>query len=160
MGYYIVGLDPGSTVGVAILDLDGNLISVNSFRNGLNETLSFATSYGKILLVGTDVSKVPKFVEKFATKIGASIVAPDYDLFFYEKRRKTKNYLKNFNIKLKDKHQMAALTAALVAYRHYKMLFNKINTKLADKEMAREIRNLVLIENIPIKEAARIINEN
>ena len=156
MDCYIAGLDPGSTVGIALLDLDGNLVHVDSFKGDLYEAIKRATQFGKILVVGTDVCKVPRFVEKFAIKVGARIVVPDYDLLFHEKRKKTKEFLKNLDIKLKDKHQMDALAAALIAFRQYNGLFSKIDSKVG-VNMSRKIRELVLVEDIPIRKALGLV---
>src|SRR3989344_5117596 len=127
MNGYFVGLDPGSTIGYAVLDLDGNVISIDSFKGSFADTIRAVTKYGKVLAVGTDVKKVPKFVEKFASKVGAKVIAPNYDLLYYEKLKKTKEYMKKNKIKLSDRHQMDALASALVAYKHFMVLFNKID---------------------------------
>ena len=154
MDYYIAGVDPGSTIGFVLLDLNGNLVVAESFKGDLNYTLSKAVKYGKIIIVGTDVCKIPKFVEKFASKLLADIVFPDHDLFYYEKRKRTKEYLKINHIKLEDKHQLDALAAALFAYNSHKALFNKIDNEF-DKESSYEIKKQVLINKIPIKHAIR-----
>jgi len=157
MKHYIVGLDPGSTIGFALLDLDGHLIAVDSFKGNLSETISRVCRYGKVIIVGTDVCKIPKSVEKFAARVGAIIVSPNHDLLFHEKRRKTKDYLKFHSITLKDKHQRDALAAALVAYRHYRCLFNRIDNEVVDREISSEVKKIVLMNNISIKQAMRTV---
>jgi len=157
MNGYIIGLDPGSKIGYAVLDLDGNLIEVDSFKGDLDNTVKRISKYGKILLVGTDVMKVPKFVRKVSSQFGAKIISPEYDLLFYEKRKKTKEYLKKIDVKLKDKHQMDALAAALIAYRQVNGLFNKIDNEIEDKRLSMEVKKIVLIEDIPIKHALKKI---
>ena len=123
MDGYILGLDPGTRVGYALLDLYGNIVDIDSFKGDLNEAI-FRTSKYNILVVGTDVCKIPRFVGRFASRIGAQVVFPENNLLFYEKRKKTKEYLKKLDIKLKNKHEMDALAAALIAYRGFKSLFN------------------------------------
>ncbi|MFH1592141.1 MAG: DUF460 domain-containing protein [Candidatus Woesearchaeota archaeon] len=157
MDGYIMGLDPGSKIGYAVLDLDGNLIDVNSFKGDLDMVIKELSRYGKILIVGTDVMKVPKSVKKVATQLGAKVISPKYDLFFYEKRKKTKEYLKKREIKLKDKHQRDALAAALVAFRQVNGLFNRIDNEIKDEEVSKEVKKLVILEDIPIKHALRKI---
>ncbi len=157
MEHYILGLDSGATIGYALLDLDGNLVAIDSFKGTLSETIAKVSMYGKILIIGTDVSKISKFVEKFASKVSAIVVSPDHDLHYNEKRKKTKEYLKKYNLKLKDKHQMDALSAALIAYRHFNTLFNKINNEISDKSLLDEVKKEILINNIPIKKALKMV---
>jgi len=159
MRCYILGLDPGSTIGYALLDLDGNLIVVDSFKGTLNEAIEKITSYGRVVIIGTDVCKVSKAVDRIATLTGANIVYPDRDLLFYDKRKKTKEYLKLKNTKLKDKHQMDALASALFAYKHYCNLFNRINNEY-DSEVSENIKREILINNLPIKKAKQNIEKN
>jgi len=153
MDSYIVGLDPGSHIGYAILDLDGDLVAARSFKGDLSKVILEISRYGKVLLIGTDVMKVPKFVKKAAVQLGARVIAPEYDLSLQEKRRKTKEYLKDKDIKLKDMHQVDALAAALTAYKRVKSLFNKIDNEVSDEAISKSIKTLVLAENIPIKHA-------
>ena len=157
MDYYIAGIDPGTTIGFALLDLNGNLVTVDSFKGTIDDVFSLASYYGKIIIIGTDVSNVSKTIEKFASRIGALVVSPDYDLMHYEKRKKTKEFLKLHNYKLKDKHQMDALAAALIAYRHFSSLFNKIHNELSDKELTYAIKKEILLNNTSIKRARQRI---
>ncbi|MGZ7095706.1 MAG: DUF460 domain-containing protein, partial [Methanobacterium sp.] len=54
--WIIVGFDPGLTVGIAILDLNGNVISSKSFKEiSRSEIIKHIISYGKAVLVATDV---------------------------------------------------------------------------------------------------------
>ena len=153
MDGYIVGIDPGNKVGYAILDLDGNLVEISSFKGNISKILLEISKYGKVLLIGTDVMKVPKFVKKVSVQLGAKVISQEYNLLLREKRKKTKAYLKKINTKLKDMHQLDALAAALVAYRHVKSLFNKIDNEIKDEKISKEVKKIVLVENIPIKHA-------
>lgn len=159
MKYYIAGLDPGSTIGYALIDLDGKLEVVDSFKGSLNDTIFRVSSYGKVLIVGSDVSKISRTIEKFAATLGAGIVFPDHDLLFHEKRKKTKEFLKLQGFKLKNKHQRDALAAALVAYKHYRGLFNKIDNELDDRDRSNEIKREILVKNIPINKAKLLLED-
>ena len=86
----IVGIDPGTTIGYAILDMsetrsvsehaqehlvldmNKNLITTGSSKQlDLNSLLSTITLYGKVIAIGTDKKKTPSLIEKFAAKTGA-----------------------------------------------------------------------------------------
>ena len=56
-----MGLDPGMTVGVAILDLSGEILDVNSFKEVSRAYITrHIINYGKTVLVATDVHNPPK----------------------------------------------------------------------------------------------------
>ena len=84
----IIGVDPGTTLAYAILDINGNLIKLRSSKNLSLSKLIFDTiKYGKIVIVGCDVAKVPGFVQDYAIKVGAKLIYPKEDLSVVEKRR-------------------------------------------------------------------------
>lgn len=151
----IVGIDPGITTGYAVLGIDGNLISTTSSKQlDLNLIISETIKLGKVMLVGTDKAKIPNLVETFATKVGAKIISPNYDLRIDEKRKMT------FGYKFYDEHQGDALASALFAYRSSKSLLDKIDF-FADKNKKHAIKNrikeLVISKGISIKSAVGII---
>ena len=62
----IVGVDPGTTLGYAVLDVVSNLIKIKSSKKlNLNSLLSEIIYLGKINVVGTDKAKVHSLVERF-----------------------------------------------------------------------------------------------
>ncbi|MEK6983639.1 MAG: DUF460 domain-containing protein [Nanoarchaeota archaeon] len=153
----IVGIDPGITVGCAVLDIEGNLVCLNSSKQlDLNQLISQTIDLGKVILVGTDKFKVPALVSAFATKIGARIVSPQEDLKVNEKREMVSNF--NF----KDSHEGDALASALFAYKTAKALLDKI-TFFVQENKKHEIKNsiteLVIIKKISIKNAVSIIEK-
>lgn len=157
----ILGLDSGSTKGYAVLDLEGNIIDLKSFRNfGLNKSLEFTFRLGKPLIIGSDVRPAPKFVERFASNLGAKLNVPIRNMNKFEKVKLTKKYIKNTKYKIKDKHQRDALLAAIIAYRKCRRLFDKIDSKLNKLNMQQfsdKIKQDVLINRVPIKKAIKKI---
>ncbi len=149
----IVGLDPGSIVGYAFLDLYGNLIDVGSLRGKLDDIVRKVSENGKAIIVGTDVNRVPKFIGKFSAKMNSKIISPNNNLLHIQKKRVTKEYLKFKNIKLKNKHEMDALASAIFAFKAYKKLFNKIDNEIKNEEISNKVKELVLVRQIPIKNA-------
>ncbi len=157
MELIILGLDPGSTIGYAALNLDGELLKIESSKNSnLNQTISKVNMLGKIVVVGTDVNPAPKFVGKVASNLGAEIVEPKDDLLLKYKKKLTKEFLKDKEIKIKNKHELDALAAALAAFKHYKPLFNKIDNHLNQINklyLNKKIKNTVLVNKMSIKKA-------
>ena len=153
----IAGIDPGITTAYAVLDIEGNLIHLNSSKQlDLNQIISQAINFGKVVLVGTDKAKVPGLVEAFAAKLGARIVNPEEDLKVDEKRSMTSNF--DFS----DEHQGDALASALFAYKETKALLSKIDffAKENKKQNIRnKIKELVIGKRISIKSAVSIIEK-
>ncbi len=57
----IIGIDPGTTIGVAVLDTSGSLMYSASFKNAqLSEIITEVMKYGQPILVGTDKKNLPE----------------------------------------------------------------------------------------------------
>ncbi|MBI2671794.1 DUF460 domain-containing protein [Candidatus Woesearchaeota archaeon] len=160
MNSLILGIDPGSTIGYAVLDFDGNLLHLGSVRNSnISNVISKIKNYGKVAVVGADVNPAPKFVNKFASNFGAELITPKDNPLFRHKQKLAKEFLKDKKIKTKDRHQMAALAAALIAFKHYQPLFNRINNHLVQvnkEKLIKEVRNTVILEKVSIKKALEL----
>ena len=158
----IMGIDPGTTKGYAVLDLKGNLIRITSSKQlSLNSIIKETISIGKILVVGTDTNPVSSFVEKYSKQIGAKLVFPDNKLSLKSKRRLVDGFLKNSKvfIKIRNKHEKDALASALYAHKRLKSLFIRIDNYLKSinkEELSNEVIERVLLKNIHIKRAAEL----
>ena len=153
----IVGIDPGTTTGYAVLDIEGNLLHLNSSKQlDLKKLISKTLDFGKVVLVGTDKAKAPGLVEAFGTKLGARIISPQEDIKVYDKRKMTDNF------DFRDEHQGDALASALFAYKEMKTLLDKIDFFVEDakKHGVRDrIKELVITKKMSIKNAVSIIEE-
>ena len=153
----IIGIDPGTTKSYAVLDLNGNVLEVKSSKKlDISIITKAAFKFGNPILVGTDVNKVPNFVEKIASSFGAKLFKPEINLQENHKHKIAKKFLKKKNFKINNKHENDALISAILAYKSIKPLLNKIENKYPDKNV-EEIKNLVLKENINIKKAIDLI---
>lgn len=153
----IAGIDPGTTTAFAVLDIEGNLLHLNSSKQlDLNSLISQIIRLGKVILVGTDKAKVPGLVEAFAAKLGAKIINPAEDLKVEEKRRMTSDF------DFKDEHEGDALASALLAYKEAKILLGKIDTFSKEnrkQDIKNKIKELVITKKISIRNAASIIEK-
>ncbi len=131
----IVGLDPGTTVGFATLDLDGNLKLVSSSRV-MNEAtvIEAIVEQGKPVIVATDKHVTPQFVSEVATKVGAVVFSPDNDLLREEKRKVTDSFFLKTGHTVTNDHEMDALASALFAFQSYSALFKKIDRVLHESQ--------------------------
>lgn len=153
--HLIVGIDPGVTVGYAVLDLHGNLVEVGSERElGLDALVERIRKLGKVVAVGSDKAKVPWLVGAFATKTGAKVVKPEFDMWVSEKKDSTARF------KLVNEHEMDALASALFAFKKLQPLFNRVEKLLKRKggaELADEVKDIVLKKEISVDKAVAVI---
>jgi len=154
----IIGIDPGTTVGYAVLNINKKLKEIGSLKNiGVNELIERISKKGNVVLVGCDKKKIPKFIIKFAVKFSARIVKPKHDLTVNEKRKLCNNF------KYKNKHEMDALASALFAYNITKDLFDSVKRFINENQKEMKIKDkiieIVLRKGITIKRAYSIIQE-
>lgn len=151
----IAGVDPGTTVGWALLDLTGKVVASGSQKElDLDALIALFTKHGRVILVGSDKAKLPSFVQDSATKLGAEVVCPAQDLRVEEKREMTEAIAWN------SSHEMDALASAFVAFRKVQPLLRKIHSFL-DREkklsMFEDVAEIVLKEEISIHAALVIL---
>ena len=178
----IVGLDPGITTGYAVLNIKGELIRLKSSKKlTISSIIDEIINDGKVVMVGTDVKYVPRYIEKFASKFNAKIIHPDYDMKVGFKTRLTENF------KVKDAHQRDSLAAAIYAFKEIQPLMKRVDEVLKkegkehilDRVKEHVISGLSISDSInrletkpseeekprkriksKIKKSYRIINEN
>ena len=144
MRYLIVGIDPGTTTAVAIIDLGGNLISVKSQKDwNFSDVVEFIKSHGKPVLIATDKKNPPEFVNKVKAAFNAVLYAPREDLSLDKKRDLTSKY--DF---LND-HERDALASAIDALKNYESKFRNIEKRLpvgfdVERAKAEIIRGMTL----------------
>lgn len=148
----ILGIDPGTTLAYALLNLNGKLIKLRSSKQfSFSSLLYELTKYGKIIIIGTDKKTTPKITEKLAAKLGSKIITPEKDLLIKQKKKLTKNY------EPKNKHQRDALASAIFAYKRIKTLLKKSEDRLRknNKQLTQEIKSILLTTNKPLSEAIK-----
>lgn len=144
MRYLIVGIDPGTTTAVAIIDLGGNLISMKSQKDwNFSDVVEFIKSHGKPVLIATDKKNPPEFVNKVKAAFNAVLYAPREDLSLDKKRDLTSKY--DF---LND-HERDALASAIDALKNYESKFRNIEKRLpvgfdVERAKAEIIRGVTL----------------
>ncbi|MEM5878143.1 MAG: DUF460 domain-containing protein [Candidatus Aenigmatarchaeota archaeon] len=143
MKVVIVGFDPGTRAGIAILDTFGRVIFLSSKTNAGIATFSkIITSHGKPLIVATDRKPVPKGVEKLAKSVGAKLFVPEDSMSVKEKEE----LVRRFNIKTKNDHERDALAAVVKAYKNYANLLRKIYISTSSLGLNEKYNEIV--ENI------------
>ncbi|MBU0615484.1 MAG: DUF460 domain-containing protein [Nanoarchaeota archaeon] len=150
----IIGIDPGTTIGYAVLDLDGKLIDSGSKKHmEFSELISRIIRHGKVLLVGCDKAVVPSLVRRAAAKLGAKIISPRSDLKVDEKRVLV-------DVKTCDMHESDAVASAMFAYNEITPLLKKIDQYVKEyrkEKVKKKISEIVISRGISIKKAAGLL---
>lgn len=151
----IVGVDPGTTLGYAALDIDGNLVSIGSGKNiDRSILISRLVALGKVLVVAGDKEKNQELIELVGIKLGAKIITPEYDMKVEEKRDMARAYPTG------SQHEIDSLASALMALKKLKPLIQKIEVFLSygHKEHLRdELLGLVVGKGLNIRDAADLL---
>lgn len=152
----IVGLDPGIVAGIAVMDLNGNLLFVDSgLALDRMSIVRMATRFGNPVVVASDVRCAPMIVEKVASILGCLVFTPPRDLSVEEKRRMIQEHIANFKEIIKNSHQRDAVAAALKAYFNFKNKFMQLEAKARELNLSRlqiERAKALVIRGLTIKE--------
>ena len=136
----IAGVDPGINVGIAILDLRGNILNLSSKREASkSDLIKHIVKFGWPIVIASDVNPMPRSIKRLASTFGSRIFYPKVSLSNTEKVK----IIDDYRDEIGNVHQKDALAAALKAHKKYRELFSKINVSLKNKEMFDEI-----VENI------------
>lgn len=117
----ITAIDPGITCGVAVLTLDGNLVFVGSKRGWVHQDLlQTILDLGETVIIASDVSPAPELVKKVSKSLNAVLFTLILPLSASKKQYLARTYAEQYELKLRNKHQVDALAPAVKAYQHYK----------------------------------------
>ncbi|HMK53306.1 MAG TPA: DUF460 domain-containing protein [Methanobacteriaceae archaeon] len=171
----IVGFDPGLTVGLAILDLDGNVLSVGSFKEtSRSDIVSYIMGYGKTILISTDVYPHPKMVKKLSSTLKSRIDAPNKFISVESKIETVETYLKSKSHSPLSKvvpsdeipqnaHERDALAAALKTYKKYQNKLQHIFKRAKELDLSDfevdKIR-IMFLQGIPVSKAIEEVLES
>ncbi|MCJ7444397.1 MAG: DUF460 domain-containing protein [Methanotrichaceae archaeon] len=157
--YIIVGLDPGTTTGIAAINLSGNLVDIISCRAmSSSDVIEWISARGNPLIVATDVFPAPGAVEKVKRAFNAILHSPGMDMLADEKVSLAKEF------GFKNDHERDALAAALGAFKKYKNKFLYIEKKVPFELDPNEVKVLVVkgysVEKAIVELAAKSVIKN
>ncbi|MDI6884907.1 MAG: DUF460 domain-containing protein [archaeon] len=139
--YTIVGIDPGTTIGVAIIDLNGKPVEVFSSKNySIADTITRIISRGKPLIVASDVTPTPSMVKKVGILFSSFVHELDGSLSTEEKIALTKGE----GYEYKNVHERDALAACISAFKRYKKKFSQVQKKTPPGVNVEEVKALVV----------------
>jgi predicted RNase H-like nuclease (RuvC/YqgF family) len=139
--YTIVGIDPGTTIGVAMIDLNGKPVEVFSSKNySIADTITRIISRGKPLIVASDVTPTPSMVKKIGGLFSSFVHELDGSLSTDEKIALTKGE----GYEYKNVHERDALAACITAFKRYKKKFSQVQKKTPPGVNVEEVKALVV----------------
>ena len=128
----IVGIDPGVTTAIAILNLDREILHLKSSKSfSLENALSFISSGCRPLIISCDVARAPKVAEKVAAAFSVKLFMPEEDISRLGKSR----LVKEFDFQFRNTHERDALAAALIAHDSLRPFLRRIEERLGRVRM-------------------------
>jgi predicted RNase H-like nuclease (RuvC/YqgF family) len=122
--FVVVGIDPGTTTAVSLLDLDGNVLDVWSTRTAdTAEVIEWIIEGGRPVIVAADVEPMPETVEKIRRSFDAAGWIPQSDLPVDRKLHRTRK--ESYD----NDHERDAMAAALFAFDAHEDQFDRIAEK-------------------------------
>ncbi|AFZ71189.1 hypothetical protein Calag_1487 [Caldisphaera lagunensis DSM 15908] len=157
----IVGIDPGITTGIAIIDLEGNVLYLDSKKEmDRGDIISLIYSYGKPILLAVDVDIIPDMVKKLASQINAEIYVPREDMLVVDKSSLA---LKATGGENPDTtHERDALASAYKAFLNYKSKLSQVESYVEKIDIDLDVEKIKadVIRGITIADAIdKQINE-
>jgi predicted RNase H-like nuclease (RuvC/YqgF family) len=154
----ILGVDPGTTIGIAVLDFTGKPLLVASGKvPDREQVVGEVLRFGKPVIIAVDTSKPPEFAKKLASKLGAILYTPEYDLTVEEKQKLSSEYSVLYTIDIPDSHARDALAGAIKAYRSFKPLIEEVESKT--RGLHSVVREKIIVEVLRGKSLVEVLDE-
>ncbi|MDY6776801.1 MAG: DUF460 domain-containing protein [Candidatus Nanohaloarchaea archaeon] len=154
----IVGIDPGTTAAVAVLDLEGDLRDYTSRKNfSKDRMIQFIVENGNPLIVAADVSPAPSRVEEIASNMGSVLYSPEEDLESGYKEELSSE----FHVR-EDSHVRDALAAAEYARRKHRNDLEGVRRRVREEEIGEsfsDVVELVFKGSLPLSQAVREVEK-
>jgi len=144
--YVLVGIDPGTTTAVGIIDLDGEILDVYSTRTADTAAIiEWIVERGRPILVAADVTPMPETVEQYRRSFDAAGWNPEKDLPVDTKKHRVPDHA------YENDHERDAVAAALFAYDNHENQFDRIARKVPPEYDRGEITGRVLSEETSVE---------
>ncbi|MGC8606917.1 MAG: DUF460 domain-containing protein [Vulcanisaeta sp.] len=151
----IVGIDPGIVTGVAVLDLNGNVLALHSGKNlSRRHVLKIVYQYGIPILIAVDTAKPSDYAKKLAAMVGAVLYNPDRDLSIAEKSEIAIKISREQGVTVKDPHMRDALAAAYKSFIQLKPKLDRVEEEVKRAYVrAIDDAKALVIKGMSIKQA-------
>lgn len=127
----IVGVDPGTYIGIAIFDLNANLIHSSTITDkGKEAAVSEISKHGNPIVVASDVNPPPQLVTQIASYFNARLYYPKTTISDITKTTETSSY------KFSSVHERDAIIAVLSFFKENANKLRWIERTLRDKGLS------------------------
>ncbi len=149
--YFIAGIDPGATVGIAIVSLGGRKLATFSTSDGMAGAAKIIERHGTPSLIACDVYPAPEMAQKLASYFSCRLYCPQKEIREEEKRRiageagRAIGGSQDKRAEISNNHERDAYAAAIYGYRLYANKLRQIDS-LADlsSEEKEKLKHLLL----------------
>jgi predicted RNase H-like nuclease (RuvC/YqgF family) len=153
--HVLVGMDPGTTTAVALVDLDGHLLEVWSSRTASTaEVVEWIVERGRPVVVAADVTPMPETVEKVRRSFDAAGWTPDSDLPVDEKLHRTREHAHD------NDHERDAMAAALYAHDDHDDQFHRVARKVPPRVDRGEVTARVVAGEQSVEAAVAALTDD
>ena len=153
--HVLVGIDPGTTTAIAILDMDGEVLDVHSTRSAdTADVIEWIIERGRPLLVAADVTPMPETVEKIRRSFDAAGWVPERDLPVDTKKHRAPDHSYD------NDHERDAVAAACAAFDDHEDQFDRIARKVPPQFDRGEITARVLAEESSVEAVVRELTDD
>ncbi|AMD30071.1 hypothetical protein Nps_03480 [Candidatus Nanopusillus acidilobi] len=139
----IVGIDPGTNLGLAVIDDNGNIIDKLSGKNIQNEDIiKYISDLKYVVLITTDKKEIPKTILDIASKLNIGVYNPKEDISLEIKNK----YYQDENLKniFENNHEFDAYISAIEALKKLKEIFEKAKKVSESQEEYIKILRYIL----------------
>jgi len=139
----IVGIDPGTNLGLVVIDDNGNIIDKLSGKNIQNEDIiKYISNLKYVVLIATDKKEIPKTILDIASKLNIGVYNPKEDISLEIKNK----YYKDENLKniFENNHEFDAYISAIEALKKLKEIFKKAKKVSESQEEYIKILRYIL----------------
>ncbi len=154
-----VGIDPGMSVGLAVMDLEGRILSLQTIRRASrSEIIEAIVEHGYPVIITTDTFPTPKSVQKVAQMVGARLLTVRETMRVDEKNRLVREFSEREGIRVGSSHERDALAPLIRIMMRYKNLFKKADAYVRERKLrVSKVRMYeLLMRGYSISEAARL----
>lgn len=156
----IVGIDPGTTTGVALFDLEGNFLLVESGKHFTRAAIrKFIFEHGSPVIIASDMNPLPRSIEKIASSFSSRVIIPEGVLSRKDKRRIAGNFLKAWEeeVPWRNQHEKDAVVAGWYAWKRIRGTVSKIEKKLEnrDERLRNYVKGSILVEGGNVQERVK-----
>jgi predicted RNase H-like nuclease (RuvC/YqgF family) len=142
----IVGMDPGTTTGIAVFDLDGKLLLLKSGKHhGKSDVSRIISDVGNPIILSSDINPIPRSVQRIATSFSAMVIEPGETFSRKEKHESAREYMKAQGKVWQNRHERDALVSGIYAYKQVRQMVDRINSKFRKSRLS-DPSNKILAE--------------